>query len=323
MDASCKRTPLFLVLVIPVTTKSSPVVITAWLPSPWKMLPHRLKLLRPVSNVVLLPCRTQMNLARQWHEDSTAAVSNVEPNTVAPNSKEKTNHPSSGKSPFKIAEGNLSEDREKFALFKTILNARRHRKWMQQSILNTVIARKRLLLPFVSSVILFLVSFRESQLQAAVLLSCLRFQRNLCWWNTVWNTYSEKRFKQTLRVSRGTFQFILNRIRHDLERDVVCEDPIPPDMRLAICLYRLGHGDHYFTIAEMFRVGVSTVAGLLRMYVRPLQTIFGVTVLLPIFPRMNKLLEKRCLIWNRCGSSLAVGQRLTDVTSLSNVPQKV
>ena len=26
---------------------------------------------------------------------------------------------------------------------------------------------------------------------------------------------------------------------------------------------------------------------------------------------MNKLLEKRCLIWNRRGSSLAVGQQLT------------
>ena len=51
---------------------------------------------RPVPNVVLLPCQIQMNLARQWHDDSTAAVSNIEPNTVAPNSKDKTNHPSSG-----------------------------------------------------------------------------------------------------------------------------------------------------------------------------------------------------------------------------------
>ena len=50
--------------------------------------------LRPVPNVVLLPCRTQMNLPRQWHDDSTAAVSNVEPNTVVPNRKTKqTIHP--------------------------------------------------------------------------------------------------------------------------------------------------------------------------------------------------------------------------------------
>ena len=34
-----------------------------------------------------------MNLARQWHDDSTEAVSNVEPNTVVPNSKDQ-NQPS-------------------------------------------------------------------------------------------------------------------------------------------------------------------------------------------------------------------------------------
>ena len=123
--------------------------------------------LRPVSNVVLLPCRTQMKLARQWHDDSTAADSSVEPNTVAPNSKDKNNHPFSGISPFKMAEVNLRKDREKFVLFKTILNARRHRKWMQQSILNTFIARRRLLLQ-VSSFILLLVSFNESQQQVPV-----------------------------------------------------------------------------------------------------------------------------------------------------------
>ena len=58
-------------------------------------------------------------------------------------------------SPIKMAEGNLSKDREKFALFKTILNARRHRKWTQQSILiiNTVIARRRLLLQVFSFIL--------------------------------------------------------------------------------------------------------------------------------------------------------------------------
>jgi len=35
-----------------------------------------------------------MNLAWQQQDDSTAAVSNIEPNTFEPNSKDKTNHPS-------------------------------------------------------------------------------------------------------------------------------------------------------------------------------------------------------------------------------------
>ena len=43
--------------------------------------------LRPIfSNAVLLQCCTHMNLARQWHDDSTAMVSNVEFNAVVPNS---------------------------------------------------------------------------------------------------------------------------------------------------------------------------------------------------------------------------------------------
>ena len=89
---------------------------------------HLSGFLRPVPNDVLLPCRIQMNLARQWHDDSTAAVSNVELNAVAPNSKDKTNHPSSGIAPSKTAEGYLNEEREKFGLFKTIFNARGQRR---------------------------------------------------------------------------------------------------------------------------------------------------------------------------------------------------
>jgi len=39
-------------------------------------------------NVVLLPCRTQTNLARQWYDKRTAVVSNVEFNSVTPGIEE-------------------------------------------------------------------------------------------------------------------------------------------------------------------------------------------------------------------------------------------
>ena len=45
------------------------------------------KSFRPIPNVVLLPCRTQMNLTRQWHDYTMTVVSNVEFNSVAPNAK--------------------------------------------------------------------------------------------------------------------------------------------------------------------------------------------------------------------------------------------
>lgn len=43
-------------------------------------------------------------------------------------------------------------------------------------------------------------------------------------------------------------------------RQTKSEDPISPEERLAICLYRLARGDYYFTISEMVGVGLSTVS---------------------------------------------------------------
>ena len=61
-------------------------------------------------------------------------------------------------------------------------------------------------------------------------------------------------------MSRATFSFILDRIKHVLERKTLVEVPIPPELRLAICLYRLGRGSYYHTIAEMSGIGLSTVS---------------------------------------------------------------
>ena len=75
----------------------------------------------------------------------------------------------------------------------------------------------------------------------------------------VWNTYSPDRFKKTFRVSRETFEYLLNRIRTLLERQSITEDVISPEFRLAVCLYRLGRGDYYYTISELTGLGTSTV----------------------------------------------------------------
>ena len=70
---------------------------------------------------------------------------------------------------------------------------------------------------------------------------------------------SDERFKKTFKVSRDTFNLILNSNRHDLEREMVNEDTISTVCRLVICWYRLGRGDYYYTIAEMPGLDVSTV----------------------------------------------------------------
>ncbi|XP_028400782.1 protein ALP1-like [Dendronephthya gigantea] len=88
--------------------------------------------------------------------------------------------------------------------------------------------------------------------------TCRRFFRNPGWWQTVWDTYSDARFKKTLRISRKTFQHILPPIRSRLERQNINEEPVTPEERLAICLYRLGRGDYYHTISQISGLGVST-----------------------------------------------------------------
>ena len=58
--------------------------------------------------------------------------------------------------------------------------------------------------------------------------------RNVDWFTDVWSTYSEKRFKETFRISRTTFMFLLGRIRNAIEKDTITEEPIFPEARLAI-----------------------------------------------------------------------------------------
>ena len=80
----------------------------------------------------------------------------------------------------------------------------------------------------------------------------------------MWDTYSDRRFKKTFGVTRTTFTYILNRIKHRLGRKTSVEDPIAPELRLGLCLYRLRRGDYNYTIAEMVGLGVSTVSSIVQ-----------------------------------------------------------
>lgn len=143
-----------------------------------------------------------------------------------------------------------------FLLKKAIEKSASRRKRMQITLNYLVSRRKRLLNVCFLSLVLVMTRANIAVTQNR---SCRRLQRNTGWFDLVWSHYSDKRFKKTLRVSRETFNFILSRIRHILERDTVSEEPISPEFRLAVCLYRLSRGDYYYTIAEMTGLGVSTV----------------------------------------------------------------
>ena len=131
-----------------------------------------------------------------------------------------------------------------------------------QMVLNHLLARRRRVLNACFLVLLLISSQRNNI--TPVSRSCRRLTRNTGWWENTWNNYSEARFKKTFWISWLTFRYILNRIGPFLARETVTEDPISPELRLALCLYRLGRGDYLYTIAEMAGVGVSTVCSIVN-----------------------------------------------------------
>ena len=84
--------------------------------------------------------------------------------------------------------------------------------------------------------------------------------RNTGWFNVLWDNYSEKRFKEVLRVTKRTFHYILENIRDDIvKKYFVCEIPMSCEESLAIALYKFGRGDYNRTLSEMTGWGESTV----------------------------------------------------------------
>lgn len=91
-------------------------------------------------------------------------------------------------------------------------------KKKMQTALHFMFARRQQLLN-VSLLMLLLLFSRQQNVTPKYSWVCRCFGRNMGWFNYFWNNYSEEWFKKTFHISRSTFQFILSRIRHVLERD--------------------------------------------------------------------------------------------------------
>ena len=125
------------------------------------------------------------------------------------------------------------------------------------------------------------------------MIELIMFDKNTGWWEKVWQTYSDIRFKKTFRVTRRTFLFILQRIRPKLQKQDVTEEPISPEERLGICLYRLGRGDYYYTIAEMVGRGLSTVNSIVHEVSKVLVQYLWQETILSHMPQCREELEEK------------------------------
>ena len=94
--------------------------------------------------------------------------------------------------------------------------------------------------------------------------SCRRLPRLQGWWHIAWNGFDERRFKANFRVTKATFLYIFGEIEDLLTKETICEEPVPPMARLAVCLYRLARGDYLHTVGELVGLGASTVGGIVH-----------------------------------------------------------
>ena len=156
---------------------------------------------------------------------------------------------------------NAGKTNEELAFLANAIKEDRRRRLKMPVALNNLTARRRKFFNL-ACLLLLLILQRNIVVVPRPVRSCRWLNRNTGWWQTVWNSYLEARFKKTFKVSRDTFNFILNRIEPFLIRQTVTEEPILPALRLAICLYILGRGDYLYTIAEMSGLGISTITSI-------------------------------------------------------------
>ena len=157
----------------------------------------------------------------------------------------------------------LPFDRKIVALLSTISRQRLQRSLSLQRAIILLLVRIRHVLLRVTGLLAELLKILEESNSVPNPRSGRRLKRNGGWWELVWTNYSDERFKKTFRVSKDTFQFILERLYASLKKETVTEEPISPECRLAVFLYRLGKGDYIYTISELAGIGESTVCGII------------------------------------------------------------
>ena len=95
-------------------------------------------------------------------------------------------------------------------LLQKMINEQRRRRRLLQESLAIATARRQLLLK--TCLLVLLLIFKDKcSTERVCHRSCRRLLRaNTGWWRMVWESYSDKRFKQTFRVNRSTFNIILS-----------------------------------------------------------------------------------------------------------------
>lgn len=96
-----------------------------------------------------------------------------------------------------------------------------------------------------------------------------KFPRSGTWWDRIAKReWGDASWQANFRMSIATFDFIVEKLKADLEKQVTrFREPIPVDKRVAIALWRLATGNEFRSISQLFGVGISTALEIVEEFV--------------------------------------------------------
>ncbi len=113
--------------------------------------------------------------------------------------------------------------------------------------------------------------------------------RSFVWIEMVEQAYDDELWYNNFRVTKKTFEFLLNMIRNDIYRsDTTMRSAIPPKRRLALTLYFLASTAEYRTIGNLFGISASFVCLCVRVVCHAITKRLAKFI---NFPKGNQLLE--------------------------------
>lgn len=148
------------------------------------------------------------------------------------------------------------------AVTKRSRRERDHRRKIKNFLLLEFLRRRKLVISTWYQIILLLTNNQNVAIRP--LRTCRRLPRVQGWWDNIWSCSDDTRFKKNFRITKATFLLILAEIKEDLQRETTAEVPVSPEIRLAVCLYRLARGDYLHTVAELTGLGTSTVCVIVK-----------------------------------------------------------
>ena len=98
------------------------------------------------------------------------------------------------------------------------------------------------------------------------------------WFNLMLNTpiYNyDPYWRQHFRMSRRTFQFVVNLVRNSMEkRDTRFREAVSIEKRVAVALWRLASRNAYRTVASTFGIGKSTAVEITNSFTDALNELY-------------------------------------------------